>query len=371
MQFTVDQATFLEALNRVTPVVPSKSTLPILSNVLMELEGNHLKVVATDLEISIVTTIEVEGKEDGALSVPAKKIGEIVRELDGMELSFELDESFHIILNAGVGRYQVPGIAAQEFPTLPEFEGASEIIIDSEKLSSMISRTIFAVSKDELRPALTGVFFQIRSNEIRTVATDGHRLVRLIDQDFNFTGESTELILPTKALDVIRRNLPEEDPVKIVLGNSQIVVHLPEATLYSRLIEGKYPHYESVIPQNYDDTLILPTKELIQAVRRAQIFSNPISRQIIFNLTVGQLEVTAEDIELGGRGSEMITIAYTGEEKRIGYNANYMLEILKQITTDEVRFEIGGATQAGIIKPTEQAEKEDFLMLIMPVRLTS
>ncbi len=370
MRFTVTQTDFLEAFARVSPAVPAKSTMPILSNILMELEGNTLRMVATDLDVSVLTHVQVNGEADGSISVAAKKVGDIVRELEGKNLECNVDENLNLQIKAGEGRYQVPGVNAQDFPQLPDFEGATEVTLPVKKLDSLIQRTSFAVSRDELRPALTGVFVQIKANELRAVSTDGHRLVQIIDHGFSFDGELRELIIPVKALDMIRRNLPNEGDVVIGIGASQIQVQLETATLYSRLIEGKYPHYESVIPKDNKDLLVTKTDALIRAVKRAQIFANPISKQVVFNLNSGSLEITSEDLELGGRGREVVEVDYKGEEKVIGYNAGYVQDILKQVKIEEIRFELGGPTHAGIIRPTEQADQEDFLMLIMPVRLS-
>ena len=370
MRFTVTQADLMEALGRVSPAVPTKSTLPILSNVLLQLEENKLKMVATDLEVSVVTELEVQGEVSGSVSVPAKKIGDIVRELDGLSLTVNVDESHHLLIDAGDGQYQVPGIAAQEYPSLPEIDSAATLSFSAEDLNSMIQRTTFAVSRDELRPALTGVFFQIRPSELRCVATDGHRLVRIIDQNFRAEGESREMILPVKALEMIRRNLPDKGDVELVVGGNQIMVRLEHATLYSRLIEGRYPHYESVIPQENHNKLMANVDTLIRAVKRAQIFANPINRQIVFHLSPEKVEISAEDVELGGKGREALEATYEGEPQTIGYNAAYVLDLLKQVTTDSVQFDLGGSTQAGIVRPTQQKEGEDFLMLVMPVRLS-
>lgn len=370
MRFTVAQADLMEALGRVAPAVPTKSTLPILSNVLLQLEENRLRMVATDLEVSVVTEAEVQGEESGSVSVPAKKIGDIVRELEGLSLTITVDEGHHLMIDAGEGQYQVPGVSAQEFPSLPEVDSAATLGFPAEDLKSMINRTIFAVSRDELRPALTGVFFQVRPTELRCVATDGHRLVRIIDQNFKAEGESRELILPVKALDMIRRNLPDKGDVELVVGGNQIMVRLEDATLYSRLIEGRYPHYESVIPQENHNKLVVSADLLTRAVKRAQIFANPINRQIVFHLTPEKVEISAEDVELGGKGREAVDARYEGEPQTIGYNAAYVLELLKQVETDEVQFDLGGPTQAGIVRPTDQKEGEDFLMLVMPVRLS-
>ncbi len=369
MHFFVKQQDILNALGRVLPAVPTKSTLPILSNVLFQLEGNKLKIVATDLEISVLTEMEVDGKVDGSLSIPAKKLSDILRELEGKELIFKADESLQLHLTSGDGTFQVPGISSQEFPNLPDFNGAEEFSIPASKIDSMIQRTAFAASKDELRPALTGVFFQIKPNELRAVSTDGHRLVKIVDHDFKYSGEAQEIIIPRKALEMIRKNLPGSGEIKIILGTNQIMVQLENTILYSRLIEGKYPHYESVIPANNNEFLTVSTSELTQVVKRIQIFSNPISRQVIFHINKDLLEISAEDIELGGKGSEKIVATFDGSEMDIGYNASYILDLLKQVETEKVRFELGGATQAGIIKPTEHEKNEDFLMLIMPVRL--
>ncbi len=370
MQFSVAQETFIEALNRIAPAVPTKSTLPILSNILLQLEGNKLRLVATDLEVSVLTEIEVKGEVDGSLSIPAKKIFDIIRELEGLQVNCQAEATNHLTIDAGEGSYQVPGISAQDFPSLPDFEGAIEIKLPAKKLDMLIQRTSFAVSRDELRPALTGVFFQLRPNELRCVATDGHRLVRIIDQKFGYDGEPCEIILPVKALDIVRRNLPEKGDVEMIFGSNQVMVKLEDATLYSRLIEGRYPHYESVIPQENHYRLVVSRDLLTSAVKKAQIFANPISRQIIFNLKGERLEISAEDVEFGGKGKDVIAVKYDGEEQSIGYNAGYVLDILKHISTDEVQFDLGGSTQAGIVRPTRQEEGEDFLMLLMPVRLS-
>ena len=369
MRFSTSQTNFIEAFNRIAAAVPSRATLPIISNILLQLEGNRLRMVATDLEVTILTDIEVQGETDGSLSVPAKKIGDITRELEGLELECWMDERNHLQMQAGAGAYQVPGIPGLEFPSLPEVVEATQVSLSAEKLDGMIRRLTFAASRDELRPALTGVFFQFRPQEIRAVATDGHRLVRIFDQTFKYEGEAHELIFPVKALDMVRRNLPKEGSVQMTIGANQVVLKLQDATLYSRLIEGKYPHYESVIPQNIEEHLIVKTGDLVRAVKRAQIFSNPVSKQIVFHLFADKLEITAEDIEQGGQGKESIPATYNGTEKEIGYNAAYMLEILKQIDTEEMVMEVGGVTQAAVVKPLEQADGEDFLMLIMPVRL--
>ncbi|GBE30182.1 DNA polymerase III subunit beta [bacterium BMS3Bbin04] len=369
MRFRVAQDRILEALNRVAPTVPTKSTLPILSNMLFNLEGNMLRIVATDLEVSVVTELEVDGERDGSVTAPAKKIQDIVRELEGLVLTCDVDENNHLHLETEIGQYQLLGSSAQEFPALPEFEGATTISFGAEKFLSIITRTVFAVSRDELRPALTGVFFQIRSHELRAVATDGHRLVRIIDQKFESESEH-ELIIPVKALDIIRRNLPEAGDVEFAIGENQIQVKLPDTILYSRLIEGRYPHYESVIPSENNNRMFVSTDQLVRSLKRAQIFANPINRQVVLNLETDKVEITAEDIELGGKGREQIAAKYEGEPQTIGYNASYLLDLLKHITTEDVRFDLGGSKQAGIVKPTIENEGEDFLMLIMPVRLS-
>ncbi len=370
MQFTVSQTEFADAYNRIAPAVPTKTTLPILSNILLRLEGNTLRMVATDLEISVLTDVQVQGQEDGSLCIPAKKIGDITRELEGLDVTFQKDDNLNLQIQAGKGSYVVPGISSQEFPVLPEFEGATELALNANTLDSLIQRTTFAVSKDELRPALTGVFLQIRNGDLRAVATDGHRLVKIIDKNFQFDGDPREIIVPVKALDLIKRNLPDDGEVVCMIGETQLEIKLDGTIIFTRLIEGKYPHYESVIPTNNDSVLKLNAQSLAQAVKRVQIFANPIGRQVVFSLKPDSLEIRAEDIELGGRGHESIAAQYDGDAKEIGYNSTYVLELMKHIKTDDVRFELGGPKQAGIVKPAEQEEGEDFLLLIMPVRLS-
>jgi len=233
----------------------------------------------------------------------------------------------------------------------------------------MINKVMFAVSRDELRPQLTGVYMKVMPNELRLVTTDGHRLVKIMQKHGGFKGEGHECIIPAKAMNTVARMCEREGEVQVFLGDNQIGFRCGPTTLITKLIEGRYPNYEAVIPPENKSLLTVDLDQLQAAVRRAAIVSNEISRQIRLKLRNDHMQILVEDIEQGNEGQETVPCTFTGEPMDIGYNAGYVLDILKQVDTGEVVFELGTPTSAGIVKPTEQEKDEDLLMLIMPVRL--
>jgi len=368
MEFSVNQSLFLQALAKVSSVVPQRSTIPALSNVLFSLKGNNLTLSGTDLEISLSTKIDVDGSQDGEAVILARMLHEIIRELPDIKVTVSVSEERRIEIACDRGSYHLTGDDVENFPMLPSLDGASELTVDGAKLRRMIGKSMFAVSKDELQPALTGILFEVRPEEARCVSTDGYRLVKIVDKSFRFKGEQHSFIVPSKAMILLHRLLEEQKEITIQFDANHLIFQMSDAELITRLIEGKYPRYEAAIPTTSQNILRVDLETLRATLRRTSIFADSLSHQVRFKLSKNALEVMAEDMEVGGSAKENLEVDYKGEELQVGYNATYVLDALKQLDTDEVIIEVGSAGTPGIIKPTEQEANEDFMMLIMPIR---
>lgn len=374
MRFIVQQNLLLGALQKLIGVIPSKTTISILSSFLFELNENNLNITGTDLEISASTSIDVEAQEDGAIAVPAKIILDIVRELPDIPLDISCDENNRISIVTEKGLYRISGESKDEFPNIIFEDSEGNIEIDSNKLYRMINKTIFAVSTDELRMALMGVYFQISENEFRMVATDGHRLVKIIDTDFRSPSFSINIIVPTKALNLLLKNMETSlieanEKIYMQLSESHVVFNFGRASIYSKTLEAKYPKYENVIPLDNDKRLLVNRDSIIASVKRVSIFSNSITHQIRLSISKNKVEVLSEDIEFGGEAKEEIPADYSSDEFEIGYNSHYILDILRSIDSEEVVMMLNNSTSAGIFNPVTQNSGEDFMMLLMPIRL--
>lgn len=369
MKFTASQSSLLTGLQPIAAVVPTKSPMPVLTHLLAEVSGNTLTVSATDLELSMETKIEIKGVKDGRALLPARKFLDEIREFPDVPIAVEATESGRIKLTAEDKNYDLSGENVQNYPKIPSLAEKDVLVLDRQRLRRMINKVLFAVSRDELRPQLTGVYLKVAADEIRAVTTDGHRLVKVIQKHGGYKGEAHECIIPSKAMNTVARMCERDGDLQMYFSDNQIGFRIGNTMLITKLIEGRYPNYEAVIPSENKNTLTLDLDQFHAAVRRASIVSNEISRQIRLKLRSDHLQVTVEDIEQGNEGQETVPCTFVGEPMDIGYNAGYVLDILKQVDTPEVMFELGTPTSAGIVKPTEQEKDEDLLMLIMPVRL--
>ncbi len=373
MHFTVSKGVLQRSLQKVVGVIPAKTTIPILENVLLELQGNKLQITGTDLEICISTEITVNADKDGACAVPAKSLNEILRELPEIPIELQLEDQNKISLRTQNGLYKLGGQPKEEFPSIVLEESEGKFEIDSSLLARMINRTIFAVSTDELRTTLMGVYFQLLAEGFRCVATDGHRLVKINNNQIKSDEFQKNVIVPTKALSLILRNieaLDDSQNIAISFGENHLIFRLNETFIYSKIIEGQYPKYENVIPMDNDKKMIVNKEQLSAAVKRVAIFSNSFTRQIKFAIDKNMLKISSEDVEFGGEGNEELAVKYEAETLEIGYNGLYILDIIKNIDTDEVVFLLKDSVSAAIVTPISQKANEDLMMLIMPIRLT-
>jgi len=369
MKFSASQSSLFGAFQPLAGVVPTKSPMPVLTHFLVQLSANKLTITATDLELSMETQLEVKGEKDGRALLPARKFLDLMRDFPDVVIGVEALDSGRIKLQAEDKKYDLSGENVQNYPKVPSLEKVQSFAMDQAELRRMINKTVFAVSRDELRPQLTGVYVKLSADELRFVTTDGHRLVKMTLKHGGFNGDVRECIVPAKAMQTAARLCEREGNVDVFITDKQAAFRVGATTMISKLIEGRYPNYEAVIPGENKNRLSVDLDQLQSSVRRASIVSNEISRQIRLKLQKEQLEIQVEDIEQGNEGRETVSCQYDGEPMDIGYNAGYVLDILKQIDTGEVVFELGSSTSAGIVRPTEQEEKEDLLMLIMPVRL--
>jgi DNA polymerase III subunit beta len=369
MKFTVESGELQKALTKISGVVPSKSTLPILENILFTLSSNFLKLLATDLEMSMSSTIEVKGSDDGSIAVPAKRVMDTLRALPETQLIFHADISTNKIrMITENGEYNLIGESSQDYPAVPDFKGESEITLDGALINSMISKTIFSVSTDELRPAMTGLLLQFKTNEMCAVATDGHRLVRVVYTNIKSVKQQKDIIVPSKALILVAKAL-ESGPNILSVNSTHVKFSYKNFTLTSRLIEEGYPNYESVIPLDNEKKLIVDCNILLSSVKRVSLYSSNTTHQIRFSMKKGELKITAEDVDFGGEARERINCLYNTEDLEIGFNATYIVDILSHIESTEVVFSFSSSVKATIITPGTVKENEDVLMLVMPMRL--
>lgn len=372
MKFTILQSDLLNALQVISGVVPTRSTTPILENILFDLDDEGLKVTGTDLEISISTRVAPQNVEKpGSIALPARVITEMIRSLPSIPVHFELDENNRVKITTEQGFYQVAGLSKDNFPEMPALSEDRTIEIGNELLGRMLSKTIFAVSSEELRPALMGVFIQIMSDEFRMVATDGHRLSKIVDKGFRYDDAPIRMIVPPKAVQIALKNLDEEGSTKLIIEESGICFVFDKTTLYTRLVEGEYPDYERVIPRDNEKKLTVNKNLLMSSVKRVALFSSALTHQIRFSITQGKLVVCSEDVDIGGEAREELSVEYTEDAMDIGYNAQYLMDILKHVDTEEVVFHLNNPVRAALVTPVTQTEDEAFLMLIMPIKLSA
>lgn len=371
MKFTAASNELQKALSKISGVVPSKSTLPILENILFQVSKNTLSLAATDLEISMSASMEIKGSDDGSIAVPAKRLMETIRALPNIQLVFHADLATNKIkMITEMGEYVLMGESSEEFPTIPQFKGEEKILLDGEMLRKLIHRTIFSVSTDELRPAMTGVLLQVKESELRAVSTDGHRLVRIDYTGLKPSKVKREIIVPAKALMLVARSA-ENGENTFSVNATHVQFSFGTTTLTSRLIEESYPNYESVIPLDNDKKLIVNRDQMLASVRRVALYSSSTTRQVRCSLKKNELRIMAEDVDFGGEAKEKIPCDYAADDLEIGFNSTYLTDILSHLDSEEVEFKLGSSVRAAIITPAKQDQNEDLLMLVMPMRLNA
>jgi DNA polymerase-3 subunit beta len=369
MEFKVNSKILEKLLSRIIPAVPVRTPMPILENFLFEINGGLLVVYATDLEISLKSSINVTANENLSIVIPARLIYDVVRSMDDVQINFSLEGNAKLKLSTENGVYNISYSPSEDFPETPSISKNKEIIINGKDIKKAIDQTSFAMSKEDMRPAMTGTLLEFTSEGLRFVTTDGHRLVRFIYKNIK-TGTEEQYIIPERAITVLSKLLGETD-VKMYLGKSHISFIIGDVEFSSRLIAEKYPAYNSVIPLENENLLKINRHDLHSTIKRMMLFSSSNSKQVKFSISKDNIVVSAEDIDIGSNAIEKISCNYDGEQMDIGFNTQYVSDILSHVEDEEVIFKLHSPTKACIIEPGTKQEGEDIMLLLMPVRLNT
>jgi len=364
MKFNCPKQRLLSAISQVQGAVSPKTTLPILANVALTVEGKNLSLTTTDLDIGIRYTIPVEVTESGTTTLPARRLFSIIRELPDGEVQMEVNAAHLAKITCNSVNFKVVGLGADEFPKLPEFPEKGAVEIPQILLKEMISKTSYAASRDESRYVLNGLYMLMKSNKCLIVATDGRRLAYIEKAVDLPKGVESEVIIPSKTVNELEKILTEEGTVGVVLAKNQVLFQLPNCRLVSRLIEGHFPNYKQVIPKGLDQRVSLNREEFMAAIRRSNLITSDRSSSIKLNFAPNNLVITANTPEIG-ESRESLDIPYKGKEVEIAFNPNFILDVLKNLSDPEILLELGDGTSPGIIR-----SGAEFLYVIMPMRLS-
>jgi DNA polymerase III subunit beta len=373
MKFIVSSSVLLKQLSAINGVVSTNPIVPILENFLFQLDSNQLTVTASDLQTVMITELQVESSDKGAIAIPAKLLLDTLRGLPEQPIALKVDgDTFGIEIVSDNGRYKLSGENPIDFPKIPSVNRAFSVELSSNALSHAIANTIFATSTDELRPAMTGVFLQLGADHATFVATDGHRLIRYRRFDVKSAVDTT-MIIPRKALNLLKACLPSESvPVKAEFSQANAFFSFANIKMVCRLIDERFPDYENAIPTNNPNVLTISRGEILNSLRRISIYSNRTTHQIRLKLTPpNELIISAEDLDYSNEANERLLCEYNGDEMEIGFNAKFLIEMLNNVSSNTLSFELSAPNRAGLVVPLEKEDDEDILMLVMPVMLNT
>ncbi len=370
MIFTVSASILLGHLNKIGGAVGVNSSMPILEDILFDLQDNTLRLSATDLETSMSTSIEVMGSESGLVAIPCKILQDIIKSLPDQPITFHVNkENYSIQLSTSNGKFHITGENGEEFPTISEPGAAKELVLQTSILEHAIGNTLFAVSGDELRRTMTGVLFELDTDGINFVATDAHKLAKYRRIDLTYD-EASSFVMPKKALTLIGKSLPKDGSVvKIAYDYANAFFTYGDTRLTCRLIDGKYPNYTAVIPIDNPHRLLVNRGDLLNSLRRISLFANKDTYQVYFDIKESELTLSAQDLDYSNKGSERLDCQYNGDDLEIAFNARFLAEILNTLSSEEVCFKLATSSRAVLIEPLENDEDEVITMLIMPIMI--
>jgi DNA polymerase III subunit beta len=366
MRFTISREKLQEGLAAVTPAVPNKTTLPVLANLLVQTTDKGIRISGTDLDIAVSTEVTADVEGLGAITIPARKLSEIARELPPAPVRISATGDQRITLECGRSKFKLLGLPKSEFPSFPAVAFEKAARIPSGELQKLIGHTAFAASTEESRPILNGVLWELRKDLMRMVATNGHRLAKM---EIGVSGgQKSDLIIPPKALEQIRRLFPAEEELEVAQGENHLGFRSPFTSVFTRLIEGPYPAYEQVIPKDNDKVAILDRAAFTSALKRMSVVASDQTHRIRLSFNAGMLKFSVSTPDLGEAQDEL-PIRYDGDPLDIGFNAAYLLEILRYLPTDEVRMTFRAPERASTIEPEGWSDPAKYLCLLMPLRL--
>ena len=372
MNFIVSSTYLLKNLNSISGVITSNPVVPILENVLFEIENGNLLITASDLQTSVLVELQVESKEDGSVAIPAKILIETLKNLPEQPVTFSIDDqNYNIEINSDNGRYKLAGENSADFPKVPEVNDGYSSVLDSSVLHSAISNTIFSTSTDELRPAMTGVFFKLSSQSCSFVSTDGHRLVKYIRTDVKGDEVEHDMILPRKSLNLLKSILPTEksSEIKLEFNAANAFFSYENVKMVCRLIDERYPDYENVIPGDNSNIITLDKSDILSSLKRISIYANKTTNQVRLKITGSEILISAEDLDFSNEANERISCEHDGDDIEIGFNAKFLIEMLSNLNSEKISFKLSEPNKAGLIVPGEISDEEDITMLVMPVML--
>ena len=372
MKFIVSSSYLLKQLQVLGGIINSNNTLPILDNFLFQLDQNSLTVSASDLETTISSKLEVESSEKGTICIPARLLLDTLKTFPEQPLTFTVEDNNTIEVSSNHGKYALAYASGEEFPHPIELQDPSSTTLLGDVLATAISKTIFAAGNDDLRPVMSGVFFQFSTEGLTFVATDAHKLVKYSREDIS-ASQTAEFIMPKKPLNLIKSILAgSEEEVTIEYNNSNAKFSFDNTEMVCRLIDGKYPNYEAVIPKENPNVLKIERNQFLNSVRRVSIFSNKTTHQIRLKIAGAELNISAEDIDYSNKAEERLTCDYQGDDMQIGFNSRFLTEMLNNLSSDEVSLEMSMPNRAGILTPTDGLDEGELVtMLVMPVMLNN
>ena len=369
MKFIVNSSLLLKQLQHIAGVINANTVLPILEDFLFEIDKNKLTVVATDLETVMRIQLEIEAKDAGKVCIPGKILLDSLKNIPAQPLTFNIDKNFGVEITSDNGKYKVMGENPDNFPKEPAADDTTSFQLSASALITSINKTLFATSNDDLRPAMTGVFFELDKKGWQCVATDAHRLVRYKRKDVSCP-RADSFIVPRKPLTLLKSAIPfNDDELTISYNNNHLFVKHGTTQMSCRLIDARFPDYKVVIPTDNPYRLTVNKSDFQSALRRVSIFSNKSTNQVALNITGSELQLAAQDVDFSFEGTERMKCQYNGEDLVIAFNAKFLIEMLSAADSDEVNIELSTPTKAGLIKPTDQGENEELLMLVMPLML--
>lgn len=368
MRFTISREKLQEGLAAVAASIPAKTTLPVLANILVETTDKGIRLSGTDLDIAVSTEVLADVETAGAITIPAKKLSEIARELPPSPVKIAAVGEQRITLDCGRSHFKILGLPRDEYPSFPTVRFQDSWRIRSGDLQKLISHTAFAVSTEESRPILNGVLWELKPEAMRMVATNGHRLAKMDVPITSSGAPAADLIVPPKALEQVRRLFPADEELEIARGENHLGFRSPFTAVFTRLIEGPYPNYDQVIPKDNDRIAIADKVALTSALKRMSVIASDQTHRIRLAFNAGILRFSVQTPDLG-EATDELAVRFTGDQLDIGFNASYLLEILRYIPTDEVRLTFKAPERAATVEPEGWNDPASYLCLVMPLRL--
>lgn len=370
MKFVISSSTLRKQIVNISGVIVNNPVVPVLEDFLFEVERNQLTITASDLQTSVIATLDIETEDKASIVVPSRILLDTLKNLPEQPITFTIDETtYNIEIHSNNGKYKLAGANAADFPRVAPLTEGLSVKIGSDTLKKAINQTLFATVNDELRPAMNGVFFKLSPEGTTLVATDGHKLVRYVKTDITAEKEQS-IIIPRKTLVLLGNLLSQtKEEVTLIVDENNAYFNLGGTHVISRLIDERYPNYENVIPNENPHRLSIDRQELLQSLKRIDVYANKTSHQVRLEIAENSLQILAEDLDFSNEAQETLQCEYHGENFEIGFNARFLIEMLNHVDSDSIEIHFSTPYKAAMIFAKEKKEKEDLLLLIMPVIL--